>query len=51
VSDATTDVLIESAYFDPVVIRKGSKKLNLLSEASRRFERGTDPEATLKHFI
>ena len=50
VSDATTDVLIESAYFDPVVIRKGSKKLNLLSEASRRFERGADPEATLEAF-
>ena len=50
VSDSTTDVLIESAYFDPVVIRKGSKKLNLLSEASRRFERGADPEATLEAF-
>jgi phenylalanyl-tRNA synthetase beta chain len=50
VSDVTTDVLIESAYFDPVVIRKGSKKLNLLSEASRRFERGADPEATLEAF-
>jgi phenylalanyl-tRNA synthetase beta chain len=42
--------LIESAYFDPVVIRKGSKKLNLLSEASRRFERGADPKATLEAF-
>ena len=50
VSDSTTDVLIESAYFDPVVIRKGSKKLNLLSEASRRFERGADPEATIEAF-
>ena len=49
-SDSTTDVLIESAYFDPVVIRRGSKKLNLLSEASRRFERGADPEATLEAF-
>ena len=50
VSDSTTDVLIESAYFDPVVVRKGSKKLNLLSEASRRFERGADPEAALEAF-
>jgi phenylalanyl-tRNA synthetase beta chain len=50
VSDTTTEVLIESAYFNPVVIRKGSKKLNLLSEASRRFERGADPEATLEAF-
>ena len=45
VSDTTTNVLIESAYFDPIVVRKGSKKLNLLSEASRRFERGADPAA------
>lgn len=50
VSDTTTEVLIESAYFDPVVVRKGSKKLNLLSEASRRFERGADPEAVLEAF-
>ena len=50
VSDTTTEILIESAYFDPVVIRKGSKKLNLLSEASRRFERGADPEAVLEAF-
>ena len=50
VTDSTTEVLIESAYFDPVVIRKGSKKLNLLSEASRRFERGTDPNAAAEAF-
>ena len=50
VTDATTEVLIESAYFDPVVIRKGSKKLNLLSEASRRFERGTDPNSAVEAF-
>jgi phenylalanyl-tRNA synthetase beta chain len=50
VSDTTTEILIESAYFDPIVIRKGSKKLNLLSEASRRFERGADPEAVLEAF-
>ena len=50
VTDSTTEVLIESAYFDPVVIRKGSKKLNLLSEASRRFERGTDSNAALEAF-
>ena len=50
VTDTTNEVLIESAYFDPVVIRKGSKKLNLLSEASRRFERGTDPNAASEAF-
>lgn len=44
VRNDTTSVLIESAYFDPVTIRRGSKALGLLTEASRRFERGADPE-------
>ncbi len=43
VSDATTDVLIESAYFDPTSIRKTAKALNLQTDASYRFERGVDP--------
>ena len=47
VSDSTTDVLIESAYFDPVTVRKGSKALGLSTEASRRFERGTDYEGLI----
>ncbi len=38
------NVLIESAYFDPITIRRGSKKLNILTEASYRFERGIDVE-------
>ncbi|MFH1852751.1 MAG: phenylalanine--tRNA ligase subunit beta [Candidatus Neomarinimicrobiota bacterium] len=45
VSAETTTVLIESAYFDPVTIRKGSKALGLITESSRRFERGADPNA------
>jgi phenylalanyl-tRNA synthetase beta chain len=40
-------VLIESAYFNPVSIRKTSKKLGLNTEASHRFERGVDPEGTI----
>ncbi|HUT43461.1 MAG TPA: phenylalanine--tRNA ligase subunit beta, partial [Desulfobacterales bacterium] len=44
IEETTTKVLIESAYFDPVSIRKTSKKLGLNSEASHRFERGVDPE-------
>ncbi len=40
----TRNVLIESAYFDPITIRRGSKQLNLLTEASYRFERGIDME-------
>ncbi len=43
VKDDTTDLLLESAYFDPVVIRRGAKKLQLATDASHRFERGTDP--------
>jgi phenylalanyl-tRNA synthetase beta chain len=43
VSDNTSNVLLESAYFDPIVIRRGSKALGLSSESSRRFERGADP--------
>ena len=43
VTTATTDVLIESAYFNPVSIRRTAKKLGLVTEASRRFERGIDP--------
>ena len=45
VQDNTTTVFVESAYFDPVTIRKGSKELGLLTEASRRFERGADIHA------
>ena len=45
---STTRVLIESAYFSPLSIRRTSKKLNLATEASYRFERGVDPEGTIK---
>jgi phenylalanyl-tRNA synthetase beta chain len=44
IEETTTKVLIESAYFDPVSIRKTSKELGLNTEASHRFERGIDPE-------
>ncbi len=43
VSETTTDILLESAYFNPVRIGVSSKKLGLPSEASQRFERGVDP--------
>jgi phenylalanyl-tRNA synthetase beta chain len=42
ISDATVDVLIESAYFDPQSVRRTSKALGLQTEASYRFERGVD---------
>lgn len=47
VTDATVNILIESAYFEPSFIRKGSKEQQLSSDASKRFERGMDPNATL----
>ena len=47
VSDATTDVLLESAYFNPVSIRRTARLLNMATDASYRFERGVDPEGVL----
>ena len=43
VRETTRDVLIEAAYFTPSRIRRTSKRQALLTEASRRFERGSDP--------
>src|ERR1035437_9118952 len=47
VSEQTNNILIESAYFSPSGIRKTSKYLGLGTDASYRFERGTDPEGTM----
>ncbi|MGH9803079.1 MAG: phenylalanine--tRNA ligase subunit beta, partial [Blastocatellia bacterium] len=44
ITDKTVDVLLEAAYFTPAQIRATSKALGLATEASYRFERGTDPE-------
>jgi phenylalanyl-tRNA synthetase beta chain len=44
VSDKTRNIFLESAYFEPFSIRRTSKRLNLASESSYRFERGTDIE-------
>ncbi|MEO0056847.1 MAG: hypothetical protein RIT17_283, partial [Pseudomonadota bacterium] len=44
VSEATTDVLLEIAYFDPARIGATGRKLGLSSDARTRFERGVDPE-------
>ena len=41
--ESTTEIVLESAYFDPVSIRRTSKSLGLSTEASYRFERGIDP--------
>src|ERR1041385_3145029 len=42
ISSATTDGLIESAYFDPNSVRRTARQLGMDTEASRRFERGAD---------
>ncbi len=47
VKERTTNILLESAYFDPVSVRKTSRALVLESAASYRFERGVDPETVL----
>ena len=43
VSDSTTDIFIESAYFNPVSVRKTAKRFGLNTDSSFRFERGIDP--------
>ncbi len=43
VKDTTTSVVIEAAHFDPVSIARASRRHRLVSEASKRFERGVDP--------
>ena len=44
INENTTDVLLESARFNPANIRRTSRKLGLSSDSSYRFERGVDPE-------
>ena len=47
IDNNTTDIFIESAYFNPISIRKSSKRHSLNTDASFRFERGCDPNMTL----
>lgn len=47
VTYSTRKILIESAYFNPASIRRTSKKLQLATDSSYRFERGTDPSNTV----
>lgn len=48
IEKSTTRVLIESAWFNPGCIRKAVKKIGLGTDASHRFERGTDPNGTVR---
>ena len=47
VTAKTANLLLESAHFDPTSVRRTSKRLGLSTDASYRFERGADPEATV----
>ncbi len=44
VTENTKNILLESAYFDPIAVRQASKKYKITTESSYRFERGVDPE-------
>jgi len=47
ITEKTRNILIESAWFDPVVVRKMSRRHGLHTDASHRFERGADYESTV----
>lgn len=47
ITETTTNVFLESAYFNAVSVRKTSKRHGLKTDASFRFERGTDPDMTV----
>ncbi|MDR1337468.1 MAG: phenylalanine--tRNA ligase subunit beta [Rickettsiales bacterium] len=42
-TDATKNILLESAYFDPVTVRRTAKRIGISTDASYRYERGIDP--------
>ena len=46
VTEETESVLLESAHFDPLTIRRTAKRMGMHTEASHRFERGVDPDGT-----
>ncbi|MBF0614546.1 MAG: phenylalanine--tRNA ligase subunit beta [Magnetococcales bacterium] len=47
VTETTTDIFLEAAFFDPITTTRTGRRLELHSESRYRFERGTDPEAIL----
>jgi phenylalanyl-tRNA synthetase beta chain len=47
ISDVTRNILLESACFNPISIRKTARSLNMSTDASYRFERGVDPNVTI----
>lgn len=51
VTEQTTDIFLESAYFHPTWIRKSARRFGLNTDASFRFERGIDPNATVRNLM
>jgi phenylalanyl-tRNA synthetase beta chain len=51
IKTGTKDILLESAWFEPVSIRRTSRRLRLHTEASHRFERGADPMMTVNALL
>src|SRR3712207_7135920 len=47
IGDATTDVLLEAAHWEPTGVARTARRHRLPSEAAKRFERGVDPEMTM----
>ncbi|MBF0296531.1 MAG: phenylalanine--tRNA ligase subunit beta [Magnetococcales bacterium] len=47
VTEATTDILLEAAFFDPITTARTGRRLELLSDSRHRFERGVDPEGLI----
>ncbi len=45
VTETTTEILLESAFFDPSAVRRTAGRLGIHTDASHRFERGADPQA------
>ena len=45
-TEKTKNIILESAYFDPVSVRKSAKRLGISTDASYRYERGIDPTIT-----
>src|SRR4029079_18909992 len=48
VTPRTTDVLLESAWFDQLAVRRTARRLGMHTDVSHRFERGVDPEGQLR---
>ena len=46
--DTTTNIILESAYFNPVTVRKSAKRHGVSTDSSYRYERGINPDGTLR---